>query len=130
LDDYIEAQVHRDGGVQLARDVEALVLDPCFRGTGVETLARKMLPASCALEWHPGFRLNVKELALPEHAAYRGADVLALAIAIGSASPAKDGVLTPTVLGDALRSGCHDPKLLKKVWHILARFGRQIEPKG
>ena len=34
LDDYIEAQVH--GPLLLAHDVEALVLDPCFRGTDVE----------------------------------------------------------------------------------------------
>jgi hypothetical protein len=31
LDDYIEAQVH--GVVDLTRDAEALVLDPCYRGT-------------------------------------------------------------------------------------------------
>jgi hypothetical protein len=31
LDDYIEAQVH--GPVRLDADVEALVLDPSFRGT-------------------------------------------------------------------------------------------------
>ena len=35
LDDYIEAQVH--GVVDLSRDVEALVLDPCYRDTPVET---------------------------------------------------------------------------------------------
>ena len=33
LDDYIEAQVH--GPLLLAHDVEALVLDPCFRDTDV-----------------------------------------------------------------------------------------------
>ena len=37
LDDYVEAQVH--GVVGLARDVEALVLDPCYRGTDVEAAA-------------------------------------------------------------------------------------------
>lgn len=34
LDDYIEAQVH--GPLLLAHDVEALVLDPCFRDTEVQ----------------------------------------------------------------------------------------------
>lgn len=34
LDSYVEAQIH--GGVLLSRDVEALVLDPAFRGTPVE----------------------------------------------------------------------------------------------
>ena len=37
LDDYIEAQVH--GPVRLDRDVEAVVLDPSFRGTRVEEIA-------------------------------------------------------------------------------------------
>jgi hypothetical protein len=34
LDDYIEAHVH--GTVDLTRDIEALVLDPCYRDTLVE----------------------------------------------------------------------------------------------
>ncbi|MBL2973925.1 DUF3626 domain-containing protein, partial [Klebsiella pneumoniae] len=46
LDDYIEAHVH--GPVLLARDVEALVLDPSFRGTPLEDLAYKM---PCPIEW-------------------------------------------------------------------------------
>src|SRR6185437_841511 len=37
LDDYVAAQVH--GVVDLARDVEALVLDPCYRGTRHEAEA-------------------------------------------------------------------------------------------
>ncbi|MFE5655555.1 DUF3626 domain-containing protein [Streptomyces sp. NPDC056517] len=37
LDDCIEAQIH--GPVHIARDVEALVLDPSHRGTEVEGLA-------------------------------------------------------------------------------------------
>ncbi|CAM5674579.1 hypothetical protein SGRIM119S_03908 [Streptomyces griseorubiginosus] len=41
LNDYIEAQVH--GGVDLARHVEALVLDASYRGTPVEDAAR-LLP--------------------------------------------------------------------------------------
>lgn len=40
LDDYIEAQVH--GPVRLADDVEALVLDPCFRGTDVAVQAGEL----------------------------------------------------------------------------------------
>ena len=54
LDDYIEAHVH--GGVRLDRDVEAIVLDPCF-GT---PRSRRQLPArdvSCsgtrASVWRP-----------------------------------------------------------------------------
>jgi len=37
LDDYIEAQVH--GVVDLTRDVEALVLDPCYRESSATHLA-------------------------------------------------------------------------------------------
>ena len=37
---------------RLDRGVEALVLDPSYRGTGVEAAARRL---PCQLEWHPGF---------------------------------------------------------------------------
>ncbi|HVR52856.1 MAG TPA: DUF3626 domain-containing protein, partial [Pseudorhodoferax sp.] len=65
LDDAIEAHVH--GPVRLAFDVEALVLDPSFRGSAVEEQARSL---DCALQWHAGFRLRVQELGL--HPDYRG----------------------------------------------------------
>ncbi|MFI6642674.1 DUF3626 domain-containing protein [Streptomyces sp. NPDC050504] len=111
LDDYIEAQVH--GRVELARDVEALVLDPCYRGTPVETAARRL---PCPVEWHPGFGLTVDELRL--HPEYRGQEYVELGARI-----AVDGRLDPRVVGDAARTGEHDPQAVKKVWHCLARFG-------
>lgn len=111
LDDYIEAHVH--GPLDLARDVEALVLDPCYRGTEVEALARAL---PCAVEWHAGFRLHVDVLA--RHPEYRGPEPVALGRAI-----ARDGWLTPAVIGDAARTGEHDSQRLKKVWHHVARFG-------
>jgi hypothetical protein len=111
LDDYIEAHVH--GPLRLAIDVEALVLDPCFRGTEVEALA---LQLPCALEWHPGFRLHVDEMAL--HPSYRGPEYVAL-----GRSLAVDGWLTPAILEMAVRTERHHPQDLKKVWHYLARFG-------
>ena len=40
LDDYVEAHVH--GVVDLCRDVEALVLDPSYRGSTVETTASRI----------------------------------------------------------------------------------------
>ncbi|HEY1174691.1 MAG TPA: DUF3626 domain-containing protein, partial [Phytomonospora sp.] len=52
LDDYVEAQVR--GPVRLAEDVEAVVLDPVYRGTPVEEAAARL---GCAVEWHGGFRL-------------------------------------------------------------------------
>ncbi|MDX3128937.1 DUF3626 domain-containing protein [Streptomyces europaeiscabiei] len=111
LDDYIEAQVH--GPVILARDVEALVLDPSYRGTDVEAAARRL---PCRLDWHPGLRLTVEELAL--HPDYRGHEYVDLGAKI-----AVDGYLTPRIIGDAARTGLHDQQALKKVWHCLARFG-------
>lgn len=111
LDDYIEAHVH--GPLRLAGDVEALVLDPCYAGTEVEALAR-VLP--CPLEWHPGFRLPVETLR--EHPTYRGPEFVELGVAL-----ARDGYLTPSIIGEAAHSGRYAPQDLKKVWHYLARFG-------
>ena len=111
LDDYIETHIH--GPLRLAADVEALVLDPCFRGTEVETLA---LQLPCALEWHPGFRLHIDEMAL--HPSYRGPEYVAL-----GRSLAVNGYLTPAILEMAVRTERHHPQSVKKVWHYLARFG-------
>ncbi|HZE37712.1 MAG TPA: DUF3626 domain-containing protein [Stackebrandtia sp.] len=111
LDDYIEAQVH--GPVRLDRDVEALVLDPCHRGTTVESAAREL---PCPVEWHHGHRLSTAELR--RHPEYRGGEFVALGERI-----AVDGWLDARVIGDAHRSGRHDPQALKRVWHYVARFG-------
>src|SRR4051812_8763846 len=111
LDDYIEAQVH--GPLRLASDVEALVLDPCYAGTEIETLARSL---DCPLEWHPGFRLAVS--ALREHPTYRGPEYVALGEAL-----AHEGYLTAALIGDAARTGRYEPQDLKKLWHYVARFG-------
>ncbi|MDT0379328.1 DUF3626 domain-containing protein [Streptomyces sp. DSM 42041] len=111
LDDYVEAQVH--GEVRLDRDVEALVLDPCFRGTEVAAAADRL---PCAVEWHQGFRLSVDELR--RHPEFRGPDYVAL-----GAEVAEHGLLDPAVLGRAVRRGRHAPQALKKVWHYVARFG-------
>ncbi|MFC7307244.1 DUF3626 domain-containing protein [Streptomyces monticola] len=111
LDDYIEAHVH--GPVRLDHDVEALVLDPCYRGSAVEAAARRL---PCPLEWHHGFRLTVEELRL--HPAYRGPEYVDLGVAI-----AVGGRLDPRIVGAAAGTGSHDPQAVKKVWHCLARFG-------
>ena len=114
LDDHIEAQVH--GPVRLATDVEVLVLDPSYRGTRVEELA---LGLPCGIAWHGGFRLTVDELA--RHPDYRGPRFVALGRRI-----AVDGLLTPRIIGEAVRSRRHDPQDLKRVWHCLARFGAPV----
>jgi hypothetical protein len=117
LDDYIEAHVH--GPVRLDRDVEALVLDPSYRGTDIETAARRL---PCRLEWHPGLRLSVTDLR--RHPEYRGQQYVELGAAI-----AVDGYLDPRTIGDAARSGRYDQQDLKRVWHYLARFGAPL-PAG
>ncbi|GIE88411.1 DUF3626 domain-containing protein [Actinoplanes regularis] len=116
LDDYIEAQVH--GEVRLDRDVEALVLDPCYRETDVEAAARRL---ACPVEWHPGFRLSVAEL--QRYPDYRGQRYVDLGVRL-----AENGCLTPRLIGDAARSGHHDQQDLKRVWHYLARFGAPAAP--
>jgi hypothetical protein len=111
LDDYVEAHVH--GAVDLTRDVEALVLDPCYRGTPVETAAGAL---ACPVEWHGGFTLTTAELR--RHPGYRGPEFVAL-----GESLARAGRLDPRVIGDAARTGRHDEQALKRVWHYVARFG-------
>jgi hypothetical protein len=111
LDDYIEAQVH--GVLDLARDVEALVLGPCYRDTPVEAAACRL---GCPVEWHGGFTLSSADLRrYPE---YRGPEFVALGVAL-----ARDGRLDPRVIGDASRTGRYDEQALKRVWHYVARFG-------
>lgn len=111
LDDHIEAHIH--GPLRLAEDVAEVVLDPSFDNTPVADAAAR-LPVP--VRWHPGFRLHTDELA--HHPTYRGPHIVALGTAL-----AENGWLTPRVLGDAARSGAHDPQDLKKVWHCVARFG-------
>jgi hypothetical protein len=111
LDNYIEAHVH--GPVRLADDVEALVLDASYRHTPVHAAALRL---PCPLEWHPGHRLPVRTLR--EHPEFRGEEYVALGAAL-----ARDGMLDPAIVGEAARSGRHDPQEVKKVWHYLARFG-------
>ncbi|MFF7240202.1 DUF3626 domain-containing protein [Streptomyces collinus] len=111
LDCHIEAHIH--GRVRFDCDVEALVLDPSYRGTEVELAARRL---PCPIEWHPGFRLGVAELR--RHSSYRGQQYVDLGAEI-----AVDGLLNPKVIGDAARTGRYDHQDLKKVWHCLARFG-------
>ena len=116
LDDYIEAQVH--GPLEIARDVEALVLDGCYRDTELERTAGRL---GRPVEWHPGFRLSTDEL--ERHPDYRGPEYVALGLSL-----ARDGWLDPRIIGDAARTGRHDEQALKRLWHHVARFGAH-EPR-
>jgi hypothetical protein len=113
LDGHIEAQIH--GPVRFDCDVEALVLDPSYRGTEVESAAHRL---PCPIEWHPGFRLSVAELR--RHSSYRGREYVDLGAEI-----AVDDLLTPKIIGDVARTGRYGLQDLKKVWHCLARFGER-----
>ena len=111
LDDYIEAHVH--GSIRFDRDVEAIVLDPCYRGTEVEELSKEL---GCAVAWHGGFVLSTS--VLRQHPNYRGPEFVALGLAL-----ARDERLDPRIIGDAARTGEYDLQSLKRVWHYVARFG-------
>lgn len=111
LDDYIEAHVH--GVLNVATDVEAVVIDPSHRGTRVEDAARRL---ACNVEWHAGFRVEPEAIANCNE--YSGPEVASLAVRLANGCP-----LTPRVLGEAFRAGIHDSQALKRVWHCIARFG-------
>ncbi|HRI49405.1 MAG TPA: DUF3626 domain-containing protein [Pseudomonadota bacterium] len=111
LDDYIEAHVH--GRIELARHVDALVLDPCYRDTPVAQAAARL---GCPVQWHVGFRLSTDELR--RHPDYRGPQYVELGLLL-----ARDGYLDPGIIGDAARTGLYDEQALKRVWHYVARFG-------
>jgi hypothetical protein len=113
---YIEAHVH--GSLVLNRDVEVLVLDPCYRGTEIEAAATRL---PFPVRWHNGFRLTVDELR--RHPDYRGQEFVDLGAEI-----AEDGILDPRIIGDAVRTGRYDPQAVKQVWHCVACFGHATVP--
>ncbi|CAI9417101.1 hypothetical protein ANOBCDAF_03891 [Pleomorphomonas sp. T1.2MG-36] len=115
LDDYVEAHVH--GPLTLGEDVEALVLDACYRGTEIEAVAATL---ACPVEWHAGFRMPAARVA--DCVAYRGQEFADLAAALMN-----DGILTPRDIGLARRDGRADWQSLKRVWHCVARFGSPAE---
>jgi len=115
LDDYVEAHVH--GGIRLESDVEALVLDPCFRGTAVESAARRL---PCPVEWHEGFVLDIEHVR--RHPGFRTPEAVALAEVLAAVGP-----LTAAALGDVSLAGQHAPQTVKYVWHYIARFGEPAE---
>lgn len=108
LNDYVEAHLH--GGLAIARDVDALVVDPSDREEHEEALDR----IGCNVEVHPGYRVRADDI----DPAYRGEVPVDLARSLG-------GDLTPARLAAAARSGDHDPQALKWLWHCLAQFGRR-----
>ncbi|MGB8860038.1 MAG: DUF3626 domain-containing protein [Ilumatobacteraceae bacterium] len=126
LDGYVEIQVH--GGVELANDVEAIVLDPSFRGSDVEQdLAAAAARHGFELAWHRGSELAVDDV--PDD--FRGPTMPALARRVAGANGIIDaraiGVTAaehpyeePSPLGDPPES---TPQQLKYLWHTLLARG-------
>ncbi len=114
LDHYIEAHVH--GRVGVPADVEALVLDPSFVGSGLDAMAKE---AGMLVQWHPGYELRTDDLA--PLADYRSPMVVEAATML-----AENGRITPASLGRVRHSGREDAQMQKWVWHCLARFGRRL----
>lgn len=110
LDNYIEAHVH--GQLVVPEDFEAIVLDPSYRETNVEVVARRL---GCRVEWHNGFRLHLDRVA--DCQAFRG-EVAVHALNTIS----EDSLVTPAIIGRA-RGTLLDYQTAKWVWHCLARFG-------
>ena len=127
VDGYIEAQVH--GGVDLRRDVEAIVLDPSFAGTEVEDeMAAAAVRYGFALRWHGGSELEVERV--PHD--FRGPTMPGLARRIAGAHGVIDAcaigraarglvVGEPLPGGDAADSAVQQ---LKYLWHTLLVHGR------
>jgi hypothetical protein len=127
LDDYIEAQVH--GPIDLARDVEALVVDPAFDATPTgEHLAAIASRYGIALRRHPGFVLHPSEV--PSD--FRGPRMPRLAERISNGA-----AFDAATLGRAAHSLRVEPETwqdwdspaetwqhIKQIWHVLVRFGR------
>jgi hypothetical protein len=131
LDDYIEAQVH--GDVDLASDVEAIVVDPSFRDTQTgAVLAQLTTRYDLALEWHAGFELTVDDVS----ADFRGPAIPRLAARIHREFASSGSPIDAALIGLAAASLLTEPERwqdwgtpdetlqhLKQLWHVLVRFG-------
>jgi hypothetical protein len=129
LDYYIEAQVH--GDIDLAADVEALVIDPSFRGTETgETLLSLGKAIGVKPGWHHGYRLEPHEV--PRD--FRGPTMPSLAERV-----APTGFVDAGAIGVAVRALHRDPDAwrdrgsvgevlqeLKLLWHVLVRYGHAV----
>ncbi|MET7964742.1 DUF3626 domain-containing protein [Micromonospora zamorensis] len=131
LNDYVEAQVH--GTLDLAYDVEELVVDPSFAGTPIgatlESIAERYgLP----LRWHPGFVLAVDQV----DAEFRGPAIPVLAARVHREFARAGDPVDAALIGRAAASAVAEPQRwadrgpiadtlqhLKQLWHVLVRFG-------
>jgi hypothetical protein len=117
LDDYVEAQVH--GPVDLATDVEAVVLDDSFAGTAVAVAAAALTARhGVPVEWRRGPRLAVDRVP----ADFRGPSMPSLAARVCAGAP----VLDACAIGRAARAAAspEELQLLKYLWHCLVQYGQ------
>ncbi|MFR9780997.1 DUF3626 domain-containing protein [Micromonospora sp. MS34] len=131
LDDYIEAQIH--GELSLARDVEALVVDPSFRGTDVARILAGIADRNgFPLTWHAGFELPVDGV----DAEFRGPAIPPLAARVHAEFARPGEPVDAALIGRAAASVVTEPERwadrgptevtlqhLKQLWHILVWFG-------
>ncbi|PKL79693.1 MAG: DUF3626 domain-containing protein [Candidatus Melainabacteria bacterium HGW-Melainabacteria-1] len=130
LDSFIEVQIH--GAIELSRDVEGLVADPCYRGGPIEPhLLALGHRYGFEIDWHPGFKLALDSV--PEQ--FRGFSVRPLAqrIATGECIDAaalgaaeNDYRLHP----DAWTGWGDQHEMLtrfRRLWHVLVLYGGPAE---
>jgi hypothetical protein len=128
LDDYLEAQVH--GGVVLARDAEALVLDPAFAEGAV---GQDLLSLGLPVEWHCGFELAPEEF----DDQFRGPHLPPFAQEVARCFAGPRGVIDAAVVGRAAAAVVTEPdrwrdfgtaeellQYVKHLWHTLVYCGR------
>ena len=112
LDNYVEAHVH--GVLQLREDIEAVVLDPNYRDTIVEKVARAL---GSTIEWTMGIELPTRREG--DCFQFRGP-----AAAEALSRVAVQGVVTPAILGIARANGLEN-KTAKWLWHCMVRYGQR-----
>ena len=130
LDGYVEAQVH--GGVEIARDVEAIVLDPSFAGSAVEAdLVHAADRFGVELMWNPGSELAAVDVP-PD---FRGPTTPELARRVARPDGIVDaraiGRAAPTVVADQRPGGDAPDSLLqqlKYLWHTVFALGHDAAP--
>ncbi len=126
LDHYVEVQVH--GGVDLATDVDAIVVDPSFRGTDVaESLSELGRTFDVEIAWHDGSEIHVEDVP----GGFRGPTMPEVARRV--ARP--DGIVDARAIGVAaqaipmteMQPGGDPPESeaqqLKYLWHTLLAHG-------
>ncbi|ULA59254.1 MAG: hypothetical protein LZF60_110043 [Nitrospira sp.] len=130
LDSCIEAQVH--GPIDLASDVECVVVDPAFDGTrSGELLIEIAKRYGIEIAYHQGFRMAAREV--PED--FRGPVMPVLALRV-----AQDGIVDAATIGAAEAALWESPdawrdigtraemlQYLKQLWHVLVHYGQPAD---